>query len=326
MKTRKLLTFLFILSSNVALAHQDFWMTKDFGNVKVRIKTGYQYEEIKKAWIIGELASRLCQKLSYKQSVFIDFNHYYVGNCDPDYFLSFDDGSIIETWNTEKPKAFLKQNSLVVREVSRQFSPSVTLRLLEYSILNIDKIKGTQKLINYNQNYCQWKIKSIDTVQAKNIGHQALSQAVKEVLGTRVYRLDDELGKTKSDISYFFQGNKYHIFYNEYKVEDSVLLVVDNVYQFENISFNEAIAFVTDSTFFYIKGVNGPYSSKKKVIEQINDNYQPFKITKVGVYKVAFSFWYYDKREGIQPKERNVLYKIDTGELIQDLNESLGLR
>jgi hypothetical protein len=73
---------------------------KDFGNVKVRIKTGFHYEEIKKSWIIGELAYRSCQKLIYSKPVFIDFTHPYVGDYEPDYFLSFDNGSVVETWDS----------------------------------------------------------------------------------------------------------------------------------------------------------------------------------------------------------------------------------
>ena len=321
MRHFKLITLLFILTSNIAFGHQDFWMIKDFGNVKVRIKTGFQYEEIKKSWIIGELANKLCQQLNYTRQIFIDFNHYYVGNCEPDYFLSFDDGSIIQTWDSDKPKPYLKENSLVIREVSRQFTPSITLKLLEYAIANADKIKSTQKAIEYNQNYCQWKIKSVDTLQVKKIALGNISDLVKKVLLTKVYRQEDE--KSKSDISYYFQDNKYYIFYNEYEIIDSVLLTVDNVYQFKSISFNKNIVFDTDSSFYFIQGVNNPHSSKRKVIERTYNNFEPFEISTVGSYKVTFSFWYYDKTEGRQPKERNVLYKSDTDELLQDLDKKI---
>ena len=324
MRPYKLLTIFFILSSNIALGHQDFWMTKDFGNVKVRIKTGFQYEEIKKSWIIGELANKLCQQLNYTKQVFIDFNHYYVGKCEPDYFLSFDNGSIIQTWDTEKPKPFLKENSLVIREVSRQFKPSITLRLLEYAIANADKIKSTQKTIEYNQNYCQWKIKTVDTLQVKRIVAGNISNVVNKILLTKVYRQEDE--KSKSDISYYFQNNKYYIFYNEYKIKDSVLLTVDNIYQFKSISFNQNIVLDTDSSFYFLQGVNNPHSSKRKIIEKTYDNYRPFEISTVGSYKVTFSFWYYDKTEGRQPKERNVLYKSDTDELVQDLDKKIDVK
>lgn len=321
MKHYKLIILLFILSSNVAFGHQDFWLSRDFGNVKVRIKTGFQYEEINKGWIIGELANKLCQQANYIEPVFIDFNHYYVGNCEPDYFLSFDDGSIIQKWEEEKPKPFLKKHSLVIREVSRQFTPAVTLKLLEYAIANVKEIKSSQALVEYNQNYCQWKIRTLDTLLVKKVATANISSLVNKTLSARIYRLNND--KVKSDISYYFQNNKYHIIYNDYQVKDSVLLKVDNIYQFQGISFNESIAFDTDSSFYFIQGANNPHSSKRKVIEKTFKNYRPFEVSTVGSYKVTFSFWYYDRTKGRQHKERNVLYKTDTDELIQDLDKLL---
>lgn len=57
-------------------AHQGFWVVTESGNVKTRIKTGYQYEEIKKVQIIGELAELLAKKLNYNEPILLDFNHY----------------------------------------------------------------------------------------------------------------------------------------------------------------------------------------------------------------------------------------------------------
>jgi hypothetical protein len=69
--------------------------------------------------------------------------------------------------------------------------------------------------------------------------------------------------------------------------------------------------------------VNNPHSSKRKVIEKTYNNYEPFEISTVGSYKVTFSFWYYDKTESRKYKERNVLFKSDTDELVQDLDKMI---
>lgn len=106
MRASKLILIFILFSTAKAFAHQDFWMTKTFGNVKVRIKTGFRYEEINKVWIIGELAQNLCNELKYKDTVFLDFNHAYTGYCSPDYFISFGDGSIIQNWPGGEKKAF----------------------------------------------------------------------------------------------------------------------------------------------------------------------------------------------------------------------------
>jgi hypothetical protein len=63
------------LTFGTTFAHKDFWKVADFGNVKVRVKTGFQYEEINKAFIIGQLAEKLSKDLNYADTIFLDFNH-----------------------------------------------------------------------------------------------------------------------------------------------------------------------------------------------------------------------------------------------------------
>ena len=55
------LIFFLKFTLNTASAHQDFYVTKDYGNIKVRVKTGFVYEEINKAFIIGQLAEKLAK-------------------------------------------------------------------------------------------------------------------------------------------------------------------------------------------------------------------------------------------------------------------------
>lgn len=67
---------LLLLLSTKASAHQDFYVIKEFGNIKTRIKTGFQYEEIKKVEIIGKLAEFLAKELNYNEPILLDFNHF----------------------------------------------------------------------------------------------------------------------------------------------------------------------------------------------------------------------------------------------------------
>ena len=79
----------------------------------------------------------------------------------------------------------------------------------------------------------------------------------------------------------------------------------------------------TDSTFYYLQGVNNPHASKRWTIKNKFDFYRPYEITRVGAYKVAFSFWYYSKEEGRQPKERTLVYRSDKNEVVQDIDKLL---
>jgi hypothetical protein len=311
----KLLLLFFLLNVSAANAHQDFWTYKTFGKVKARIKTGFSYEEIKKVWIIGELVNDLRKTLQYDDTIFIDFNHYYIGDCEPDYFISYDDGSITETGYGETNR-FLTKKALVIREVSHKLSAMTTLQLAEYAINNLSAIKQKQKQLKYDKNYCNWLINTIDTSFTRSISVGSPSAIVTEILKKRIYR--PESGDYDSnDISYFFQNNKYYIFYKHYKNRESVLLITDNVYQFKTLTFDKAIIFDTDSTFHYISGVNRPGVSRKWTLKDTQEFYRPYEIEKVGSSKIAISFWSY------ATKDRTAVYRIDKNQLVQDLNKEL---
>ena len=322
MAPKKLIALLLFFSTSVCYAHQDFWKIKTFGKIKVRIQTGFDYEEINKAWIIGELANKLALTLKYNDTIFLDFTHFYTADCLPDYFISYDDGSIKQTMSGSETLYFLKNKAIVIREVSRKFNAASTLKMVEYSISNISTIVEKQKSLEYNKNYCYWLINTIDTSLTRKIATSKTSKNVTDALKNRIYRPKDETERYSS-VTYYFENEKYHISYSNYKTKDSVLLVLDNVYQFKPVSNIEAIVFDTDSTFYLVQGEYKPYSSKRWTIENKHVFYRPYDIIKVGSNKITFSFSYYSKEVGRQPKERTLVYRTDKAELIQDLDKAL---
>jgi hypothetical protein len=283
--------------------------------VVVRIKTGFQYEEINKAWIIGDLTNKLTKRLNYNDTVFLDFAHYYVGDCLPDYFISFDFGSIKQAYSGGEINTFLKREALVIREVSRKFDAAATLRLTEYAIKNLFSIIKSQKIIEYKKNYCQWLINSIDIELTRNIVLQRSSTIVNEILASRVYKPDTEKNDS-SVISYYLENNKYYI-YDGDKTKNTVLLIVDNIYQFKAVSTNEAIVFNTDSTFYFVQGGSNLHTSKRLAIKDTNDFYKPYVIKKVDSDKVTVSFWFY-VRDVYSAIEKDLVYDIKKDELIQN--------
>lgn len=313
---RIIFTIMLLLNIGTVFAHQDLWLTKDFGNVKVRIETGYFYEEISKVFIIGQLAEKFAKQINYNDKIFLDFNHYYTGNCNPDYFISYDKGKIQESWN-DKEKDYLKKKSIVVRQVSRKFDAETTLKLIEYAIENISQIKSSQKSIFYNKNYCQWNINSIDTAQIKKALLNPLSEQLRGVLTLKIEKIDNNF---QYGLSYFFKDNKYTIFSREYNKEDTTLLVLDNIYGFEKIGNYNAIVFDTDSSFYYVSQ-NKNMVSERQVIENKYNNYRPYDVQSIGVNKISIYFWYYLKEEDIQRKHRILIYLTEEDELIQDLDK-----
>lgn len=319
-----ILTIILSLTFGTTFAHQDFWTSVDYGNVKVRVKTGFDYEEINKAFIIGQLAEKLSKDLNYTDPIFLDFKHHYTGDCNPTYFISHDKGKIENTWESaSKEKDFLKSNSIVLRQVSRQFDVIATLRLLEYSINNISSIKASQKKIEYNQNYCQWKINSIDTTLIKEELQKTSSSLLNNIVKSRIERLDKDF---KYGISYYWQDNKFHLFLRNYNKPDTTLASINNIYDIKKFGGSSAMVFDSDSSFFYLSQYNRPIVSKRQVIKNTYDYYRPFKIENIGGDKLTIYFSYYTKEDGFQSKERTLIYLTEKDELIQDLDKLIDKR
>ena len=319
MKQHKcILTLILILTFGTAFAHSDFWIIKDFGNVKVRIKTGFEYEEINKVFILGELTEKLASQLGYKDQIFLDFNHHYTGDCKPDYFISFNKGAIEYTWSgAEKQEPPLSKKSIVIRQVSRQFDAKSTLKLVEYAINNLSEIKSNQKLIEYNENYCQWRVQTIDTLKIKEILYDPTSQKINSVISTKIERLEKEFN---SGITYYFQNSLFNVNFKDYNEQDTTLLSLNNIYQISRPT-NSYFAFIfdTDSTFYFVN--SRKVVSKRHLIIDTYDFYRPFNIEYIGGNKYSIHFWYYSKELGLQARNRTLIYQSDKDKIIQDLDK-----
>jgi len=194
---------------------------------------------------------------------------------------------------------------------------------LEYSIKNIYSIKTSQKQIEYNQNYCQWKINSIDTVLIKEQLKKTNSGLLTKTIKLRIERPDKDF---KYGISYYWQDNKFHLFIRDYNKSDTTLASIDNIYDIKKFGSSSALVYDSDSSFFYISQYNRPMVSKRQVINNTYDYYRPFKIENIGGDKLSIYFSYYTKEEGLQPKERTLIYLTEKDELIQDLDKLIDKR
>lgn len=218
------------LHFGTVFGHQDFWVIKDYGNIKVRVNSGFDYEEINKAFIIGQLAEVLAKDIGYAGQIFLDFNHHYTDDCEPDYFVSFDDGKIKYRWNDHLKENLLKENAIVVRQVARTFDVASTLTLVEYSIRNREMIKVSQRRIEYNQNYCNWTINSIDTVLLDKQISQEMSSLVAKVFKLKIDRPEKDF---RNGFSYYWEEGRYYIFFRQLGQEDKIILNLPSIYDFQ---------------------------------------------------------------------------------------------
>lgn len=227
------LIILFLILGQFSLAHQDFYITKDYGNVKVRVKTGFQYEEINRAFIIGQLAERLAKELNYKEQIFLDFTHYYLSDTIfSDYFVSFEKGLIKEN-NDQLNEAVLKEDAIVIREIGNQFNVENTLKLVEYSIENLKIIKAIQKEISYNNIYYNWKLTSLEANKIKKvINNKQLSKNIRSVYSSKIYRPNSDF---KFGFTYYWYEGKYVVIKKDVEGKETPLIDLENIYDFRLI-------------------------------------------------------------------------------------------
>lgn len=290
--------------------HQDFYIIKDYGNIKTRIETGYHYEEIQKVEFIGMYAELLCKKHDYKKDIFLDFNHFYVKDCEPDYFISEGKKTIpyLNYKHNSNFKNKIKTNGIIIRQISRKFDIVETLKLIEYAILNQTKIKFKQKRYQYKKNYSDLKVYSIDTLKINSILKKEPSKKINNVLKKKLLR------KNKLNRFYYTQYGKFYIYYT---TTDRKLkkLALNNVYDFKTFSKYSAIIFDTDSSFYFLPKYRLTAPPKKFIIKKLKDHYQPFVITEVDNKRIAIKLNPFSSL-----KDRTILYDHKVNTIIQNLD------
>lgn len=326
------LIFVISFGAKNAIAHRDICLVKDFGLVKLRLVFGFGYEEINKAQIIAKLVDSLRKSYNYKKRIILDFKHRYFPHFpikSKEYFISFDKQFLFLN-SYMQDTSDKEETCIVISSIDKNFDEEQILKLVEYAIKNVDYIKKKQKQIIYHDNFSDINVKTIDTNIIKKQLTLTTSDKIKEVLNWKVQKipLND---KENNDISYYVQNQKFHIFIREdkYHKKDSVVLVLDKIFQMEVFRDGTGMVFDTDSSFYYIG--SHPILSKRQIINNSNylneyKNYRTYEIFKINKMKISFTIDYrFVVNRMYNPKSRTLLYLINKDYLIQDLDESLKL-
>lgn len=306
-----LLSAVLALSFGTAQAHEDAYIAKDFGNVKVRIKTGFRYEEINKVAMLGQLAERMAERLGYAEQVFLDFEHFYTGECAHDYFISYDKGGVMVPWSDKSNDVFAGE-AIVVRQVGRRFDSRATLKLLEYAILNAAEVRAGQQRVEYKENYCNWILNTIDPASIGTALSAPDSEAVRGVMAERVERPDEEF---TTGISYFLKDNLYTLFLREPGQPDRELVTLGDIYDFANFDNLSAIAFDSYSSFYFVAAGNPPQVSGRNVMEEAKDCFMPYMMQYLGGDK--YSIYFVDYSNEGYPAGQNYIYFAGSGQLVK---------
>lgn len=307
---------IFLLFTLSGLAHSDFFIIKNYNNVRVSFLTGYNYEEINKALIIAKLAEKLAIEMNYEEQLFLNFNHDYTHdwNIITDYFISYD---LIGKDSNDQTKDASRINSLIVRQAGKSFDVENTLKLVEYAILNKQTIEKKQKQIVYHRRYNHWEINSIDSITISNVLAFETSERIKKVMKNRIERPMNLNSKHHSDFSYYWQDGKFYL-YTKDVGKEVVFKTLDKIYFVHNFDL-ETVIFDTDVSFFFVNShtPSQPFVSKVKVIDNEHIGFRPLNVNIIGYNKISLNFYYYEHFDMI---EKVLIYYADEDTLIQDLD------
>lgn len=151
---KKLTTIILTLLPIIIWAHQDRYYTYEYDNVTVRFKTGFFFEEINNAKIIGQYAALLSDSMNYDKPILLDFIHDYgysyqgktfsflnIGSQKYDWISYFmQDSKEIYTIPAEN-----RQQTIVIRQFGFHFDLTQTMNLLYHAITNKREVNKTIK-------------------------------------------------------------------------------------------------------------------------------------------------------------------------------------
>ncbi|PIF45468.1 hypothetical protein CLU96_2473 [Chryseobacterium sp. 52] len=183
------------------------------GNTTIYVSCFSYREEINKGIIIGEYVKELSKKYNYSDSIEIFLEM--IPNEHPEY-------------------SFRNKKNIFLHVNASKFNVFENLKLIEFAILKKGRIN---KKVNYNE-----------------ILRSSNSDQINEVLMLPIERPDiiKEL-VNKSEYSYRFQNEKYHIYNIETKES---LLSVNSIYLFKTIAYSRPLIFINNHEFYY-KSLNG---------------------------------------------------------------------
>ncbi|WP_159523839.1 hypothetical protein [Sunxiuqinia indica] len=309
------------LFPQTGFSHSDYGYDAQYGNVSVSITTGFHYEEIRKAFILGMYAEKLSEEMNFDHKIVISYKHCYV---EPDfqsnYYLSvgkgeytWDTGSSVYDQQSRKSSPYIitgelsAEEGLVLSIFAYKISIPQVLNIIEYGIKNYEGIRHQQvEYNNQKQLYSTYTLKSINREKIITISYNPQSQTILDVLNERFYRPETYWDKKETfdseRIDYYCQFGQFFIYGHKIirysppvEIEDTVLAVLDNIYWLDRPRYNNAVIFDSDSSFFYANWLpnKAPYISKKQIINKAPfKRYYPGKIESVGTDKIFISYTY----------------------------------
>lgn len=290
MKIRTLFLTIFISTVSLAKAHKDVYVDETYGNVRVFLKTGFQYSDVEKIKIIGKLSEKLALRLSHKGAIFVEYIQDYTNMYDKDIYTF--DNNVNWGFNNGLRNNFEPDEikpGISIRINANKVNIIDVLSLVEYAIINKDnlsKILVSQKVTDRwgkNDVELEFKIKSIPNELLKQIFAQK-SLLIQELISERTYVNEVDL----IGVQTYWTNDKFTFEY-KFREEPVKLLEVEDYYYYLNFDYENLLVFIDSDKFYYAK----PNDENNNILLEINSNtYVPFRAyTMLGNKIVLYNSW-----------------------------------
>lgn len=311
MKTKIQILILLLFSIN-SFAHKDKVFFETYGNVKVYMRTGFDYSDIDKIKIIGKLSEKLSKNLNYKDTIFVEYIQDYTDYYSEDLYILEYNNSNFKLANGFKSQISSETNNsgLSVRIYADRIKILDILKYVEYLINNKEETNNylTRKNIGYNhyeeQQYLEpinseatddkflEKILSKESETVKNLINQKISVKTEEIYGIEIY----------------WKNDKFMFEYKLFKEKQDFIFEIKDYYYCVSVNVNELLVFVDENSFYFI---NGEKEIKRKLNKIANGTNVPVRIVDLDDKILIYDF-YKRKNINIFLKNKNkVITKFD---------------
>ena len=258
MKLKKITYILvFFLTTLTYSFHKEHREYSTYGNIKVIGRSAFaNYNEFNKFKIIGKLSQQLCQKLNYKDTIVLEFEHIY-SNYKPNLIIVEKGNTeyISKLYRLEKIDSIYsvpnKNIGICIRQIAQKFDIVEVLKLLEHVIINHENLifeKHKVKLRNFDMKTTKIiEYLSIDKKLIKSIiKNSKTSELVKEIINSDVlfFEFGNIKGKWNNEefiISNEILSIKYNDIFCVTELKDGILIFENNKVYFKiNNSTNKS--------------------------------------------------------------------------------------
>ncbi len=270
---------LLVLVFNIgrATAHKNIIVFEKYGNVKVLLQTGFDYSEIDKIKIIGKLSEKLCNKLSFKDTLLIEYINDYTDGYPQDFYKFENDNKSFDFYDEfGKSKDSKKEKGLSIRINAQRIQVKNILLLVEYAIENRADLSKKLQARKLQGTYDDEKGQHSEFVM-ETIPDELLNQ----IFTTKSYKVNqllhekvEFLTQMHFGLEYYWKNDKFVFAKKLNKDETKQLFAIDDFYYCLITENKGAVVFVDEKNFYFVDLKRGDVSN---LIHIKSGNYWIFK-------------------------------------------------